>query len=212
VASGEPTEGRVLRQGLPEPYLKRTVEGDIGMRHNAAAIVEAAGKDAMAALAGTIPDDVDRLLTAIAADVERLPESEAERSFDAALALSAIRLAVTRHAGTVEIIHTVNGPVAAQHGKDLSPVETVIGTGGALVYGRDPSSILSGSLYSEEESGSLRPRDAALLVDRDYVLFAAGLLAEAEPDAAFDFARASLQPAGHESAREDRHELRITSG
>jgi uncharacterized protein (TIGR01319 family) len=212
VASGEPTEGRILQQGLPEPYLKRTVEGDLGMRHNAGAIVEAAGRDTMASLAGMTPGEVDTLLERIAVDVERLPDGDGERAFDAALALSAIRIAVTRHAGTVEIVHTVNGPVAAQRGKDLSPVETVIGTGGALVYGRNPSSILSGSVFSEDEPDSLRPRDPALLVDRNYVLYAAGLLAEAEPEAAFDFARGSLEPVSDKPGKEEENELRVTSG
>ena len=214
-ASGEPSEGRVLRQGLPEPYLKRTVEGDLGMRHNAAAIVEAAGRDTIAALAGLEVPQVDKMLDEICGDAERLPQDDGERAFDGALALSAIRSAVTRHAGTVEILHTVNGPVAAQRGKDLSEIATVIGTGGALVFGQSPSSLLEGSLYDEEEPGSLRPRDPALLIDSDYVLYAAGLLAQAEPDAAFDFASRSLAPAGRESAEEDRreegHELRVTS-
>jgi uncharacterized protein (TIGR01319 family) len=212
VASGEPTEGRVLQQGLPEPYLKRTVEGDLGMRHNAGAIIEAAGREGMATLAGTTPNEVDTLLERIAGDVERLPQSDAERAFDAALARSAIRIAVTRHAGTVEIVHTVNGPVAAQQGKDLSPVETVIGTGGALVFGHNPSSILSGCRYSEDEPGSLRPRDPALLVDKNYVLYAAGLLAQAAPEAAFDFARGSLEPVSDQPVRKEDNELRVTSG
>jgi uncharacterized protein (TIGR01319 family) len=212
VASGEPSEGRVLQQGLPEPYLKRTVEGDLGMRHNAGAIVEATGRDAMATLAGTTPSDVDTLLAQITAHVEHLPKGDEERAFDAALALSAIRIAVTRHAGTVEIVHTVNGPVAAQHGKDLCSVATVIGTGGPLVHGRNPSSILSGCLYSKDEPDSLRPRDPALLVDRNYVLYAAGLLAKAEPEAAFDIARGSLEPVSDKSAMEQESELRVTSG
>ncbi|GBE44019.1 MAG TPA: MutL protein [Rhizobiales bacterium] len=213
VASGEPTEGRILQHGLPEPFAKRTVEGDLGMRHNAGEIIEAAGgRDAVAALAGATPAEVDVLLERIAADVERLPEGEGERAFDAALAQCAIRIAVTRHAGTVEIVHTVSGPVAAQRGKDLSPVATVIGTGGALVYGRNASSILSGCRFSEDEPGSLRPRDPALLVDNNYLLYAAGLLAEVEPEAAFDFARASLEPVSEQSVKGGENELRVTSG
>ena len=43
VASGEPSRAGVIPQGLPEPRVKRTVEGDLGMRHNVAAIDEAAG-------------------------------------------------------------------------------------------------------------------------------------------------------------------------
>ena len=218
VASGDPTEGRVLQQGLPEPYLKRTVEGDLGMRHNASAIVEAAGRSVIASRAGVTRADVDTFLQQIADDVERLPTDDRERAVDAAMAFSAVRIAVSRHAGTVHIVQTVNGPVAAQRGKDLCPVETVIGTGGALVYGRNSSSILEASVYSDDEPGSLRPRAPRLLVDRHYVLYAAGLLAQAEPDAAFDFAVASLElaasepsSANSEPSSEGSHELRITS-
>ena len=39
------------RRGLPEPRVKRTVEGDLGMRHNAATIVEAAGLEPIAQIA-----------------------------------------------------------------------------------------------------------------------------------------------------------------
>jgi len=203
VASGAPTEGGVLQRGLPEPYLKRTVEGDLGMRHNAGAIVEAAGRDAMLALAGTADPDIETLLARIAGDVERLPADEEERAFDAALARSAIRIAVTRHAGTVEIVHTVNGPVASQQGKDLRLLATVIGTGGALVYGSDPFSILSGCLYNANEPDSLRPREPALMIDKEYALYAAGLLAEVDPEGAFDFALASLEPVGGSPAKEE---------
>src|SRR3546814_10187255 len=49
VCSGEPAQSDVIVQGLPEPYVKRTVEGDLGMRHNAAAIVETVGLKEIAA-------------------------------------------------------------------------------------------------------------------------------------------------------------------
>lgn len=196
VASGEPNESRILQQSLPEPYLKRTVEGDLGMRHNAAAIVEATGCEAIAAAAATSAAGVDRYLQLIADNVERLPENNEERLFDTALARSAIRIAVKRHAGTVKIVHTVNGPAAVQHGKDLSALATVIGTGGALVYGDDPASILAGCRFSSDEPDSLRPRDPSLQIDASYLLYATGLLAQIEPEAAFDFTLASLQPAG----------------
>ena len=36
-------------KGLPEPYVKRTVEGDIGMRYSIHGIVEAAGMERVVA-------------------------------------------------------------------------------------------------------------------------------------------------------------------
>ena len=43
VANGMPTDPRTMLKGLPEPYIKRTVEGDIGMRYSIRGIVDAAG-------------------------------------------------------------------------------------------------------------------------------------------------------------------------
>ena len=37
---GKPTMPNVITKGLPEPYLKRTVEGDIGMRYNLEGIIK----------------------------------------------------------------------------------------------------------------------------------------------------------------------------
>ena len=52
VANGMPTDPRTMLKGLPEPYIKRTVEGDIGMRYSIRGIVDAAGIKTIAELAG----------------------------------------------------------------------------------------------------------------------------------------------------------------
>jgi len=52
IGSGEPATPGVIRHGLPEPHAKRTVEGDLGMRHNEGAIVDAVGLNAIAVDAG----------------------------------------------------------------------------------------------------------------------------------------------------------------
>jgi hypothetical protein len=63
-------------------------------------------------------------------------------------------------------VHTVNGPVNVQRGKDLSTLEVVIGTGGAIVAARDPGAILAMALADPGEPLSLRPRAPRLLLDR----------------------------------------------
>ena len=50
-ADGRPRRDDVIFQGLPEPYVKRTVEGDIGMRYSIYGIVEAVGPERLAELA-----------------------------------------------------------------------------------------------------------------------------------------------------------------
>jgi uncharacterized protein (TIGR01319 family) len=201
VADGAPADG-VVPVGLPEPRVKRTVEGDLGMRHNAATIAEVAGLDALAADAGLAPARAAALLEAVARDVERLPQTAEEAALDRALARAAVRHAVARHCGTVETVHTVNGPVTVQHGKDLSRIGAVIGTGGAIVASPDPRGILAMALADPAEPLSLRPRAPRLLLDRHYLLYASGLLAAAEPHAALELALTHLEPLAEETPDE----------
>jgi uncharacterized protein (TIGR01319 family) len=192
LAAGEPSVPGTVRVGLPEPYAKRTVEGDLGMRHNAGAIVDALGLDAIAADAGLARAEAVALLERLARDMERLPAARAEEALDRALGRGAVRIAMRRHAGSAETVYTANGPVQVQRGKDLSGVALVIGTGGVIAASRDPAAVLAPALADPAEPASLRPRAARLCVDRGYALFAAGLLAQAEPAAAFRLACASL--------------------
>jgi len=187
VAAGEPAPG-VIPQGLPEPRVKRTVEGDLGMRHNAAAIAEAAGLQAIAADAGLAPARAAALLAQLGADVGRLPANAEETAFDQALARAAVRLAVRRHCGTIETLYTTTGPVTVQRGKDLSRIDAVIGTGGALVASPDPRAVLRMALADATEPLALKPRSPRLLLDREYLLYACGLLQSVEPQAALELA------------------------
>ncbi len=188
IAKGEPATPAVIRRGLPEPRVKRSVEGDLGMRHNAATIVEMAGMDAIATDSALAPERVTAMLGKLACDVERLPITADEVKLDEALVRAAVSIAVRRHCGSVETVYTVNGPATVQQGKDLSMLQTVIGTGGAVVHGRDPESVLRMALADPADPFSLRPRAPRLLLDREYLLYACGLLSEVEPEAALELA------------------------
>lgn len=192
IADGAPVSGSVIQYGLPEPYAKRTVEGDLGMRHNARTIVETVGEEAFGRESGFAVERVAAFLDAIAADPERLPVNEDERRFDTALAWNAVARAVKRHAGRIEIKQSVTGPVTVQYGKDLTGVGTVIGTGGVLVHGDAPDDILRAALFDEDDAQSLRPKKPRLLIDSAYALYAVGLLADAAPDAALRFAHNTI--------------------
>ncbi len=200
VASGEPTGEGVIAHGLPEPHLKRTVEGDLGMRLNVHAIAEAAGLETLAADAGLTPARAGEILDAVAGDVERLPGGDAggddEARFDRALAAAALKIAVTRHAGVLALVQTVTGPVSVQTGKDLGRIETLIGTGGVLAHGEGAAGILAAGLAEPTEPQSLKPKNPALLLDSDYVLYAVGLLSAIEPEAALTFGLAHMHAVG----------------
>lgn len=196
IGDGAPAEGGVVQYGLPEPFAKRTVEGDLGMRHNARSIVDGIEVDGFAATLSLTPEEVETRLSAIDADVEGLPSNDAERAFDTALAEAATKRAMERHAGRIEIKQAVTGPVAVQYGKDLSHVATVIGTGGVLVHGADPGRVLSAALADPNKPHSLRPKAPKLMIDGAYALYAVGLLADVAPEAALRLAHNTIAEIG----------------
>lgn len=199
VAGGEPAPG-VIPQGLPEPRVKRTVEGDLGMRHNAAAVVEAAGLSVVAADAGVPEDRIRNFLENLSA--EHLPATPEELAFDQALARAAVGIAVQRHCGALKTVYTPTGPVTVQHGKDLRRVEAVIGTGGVLAASPDARAILKRALADAREPLALKPVAPRLLLDREYLLYACGLLQSVEPQAALELALGHLIAVDQELADE----------
>ena len=80
-----------------------------------------------------------------------------------------------------------------QRGKDLSECGWLIGTGGAIVHAREPAAILRVACADPRRPRQLRPRAPRLALDADYLLYAAGLLAQVDPTAAFDCARRHLR-------------------
>jgi uncharacterized protein (TIGR01319 family) len=199
IASGEPAPG-VIPQGLPEPRIKRTVEGDLGMRHNAATLVEQAGISAIAADAGLHESEVRSILARLKPeDLPRIPQAEA---LDRALARAAVGIAVQRHCGTLRTVYTPTGPVTVQQGKDLRRVDALIGTGGVLAASRDARAILRRALARADDPLSLKPVAPRLLLDREYVLYACGLLQSVEPQAALELALKHLVALDQEFADE----------
>ncbi len=186
IADGLPSDAMTLLRGLPEPHAKRTVEGDIGMRYSAQGIVDAAGMESISALCGLSEAEITSCLARIQASPNALPTpGEPLAKLDFALAVSAIDRALVRHAGTVERIYTPNGMLAQQTGKDLTRVETVILTGGALAFGSAANAIAKTALETQGNPNSLRPAKAKAILDKQYILAAMGLLSERHPDDAF---------------------------
>lgn len=183
--------GTVLR-GLPEPYAKRTVEGDIGMRYSAHGIVEAAGIERVCEISGLSEEKALAYLALITTKTETLPTTEELVRFDFALAALAVETAVTRHAGYLEQVYTLNGLAFVQTGKDLSELEKVVATGGAIIHTEHTGNIVSHTFASERDPLSLKPVKADVYVDRQYILASMGLLADKYPLAALKIMKKEL--------------------
>ena len=194
IADGMPEHMNTVYKGLPEPFAKRTVEGDIGMRYSVQGIIDAAGIGRVAALSGLTEERATELVGEIIANKEKVPDGDSElEALDFALASLAIEEAVTRHAGTVYETYTMLGQTFVQEGKNLTKVKKIVVTGGSLIHTARTDEIASSALYSPSRPESLRPKEAEILVDRKYILAAMGLLSTYYPETALRIMKKELQ-------------------
>jgi len=193
IGMGNPTRPGVVRKGLPEPLAKRTVEGDLGIRYNAHSILRLCGQDRVLKNAHLPHQDLFGKVERLCQSVEILPHSEEDLDLDLALASCAAQAAMERHAGTLEILWGPQGQYYIQHGKDLTGVGNLIGTGGIFIHHPKADEILKKTLFSQEEPFSLRPRNPNLYTDSKYCLFAVGLLADRFPEQALRIAKKYLK-------------------
>ena len=198
IADGMPEGMNTVYKGLPEPYAKRTVEGDIGMRYSIRGVVEAAGIRKVCSLSGLSQDRVEALVSYLSNNTDTVPGEDADMlALDYALASLAIEEAVDRHAGIIQETYTMMGKTFVQEGKNLTGVKRIVVTGGSLIHTRKTEEIARHALYSLEKPESLRPKLADVLVDRTYILAAMGLLASHYPQVALRIMKKELEYHGH---------------
>ncbi len=198
IADGMPEGMNTVYKGLPEPYAKRTVEGDIGMRYSIRGIVEAAGIRKVCQLSGLSQNRVEELVDYLSVNTDTVPGEDRDMlALDYALASLAIEEAVDRHAGTIQETYTMMGKTYVQEGKNLTGVKRIVVTGGSLIHTQRTEQIARHALYSLEKPESLRPKLADVLVDRTYILAAMGLLSSHYPQVALRIMKKELEYHGH---------------
>ncbi len=190
----EPRRGaNVIRKGISEEKVKRTVEGDLGVRVSAPSLVDTAGVEVVRDM-GKIQLDPEVAAESLARHTSQLARTDEERSLDNALVRLAVRIAVERHVGMLELVNTPTGRFYFQTGKDFSALDSLVGSGGPIVYSSNPSTILQEAFYSESRPDVLKPKGPKKLIDHDYVLWSMGLLSTRFPDAALRILKKSLKP------------------
>jgi len=196
VARGEPASPAVIQRGLPEPYAKRTVEGDLGLRVSALSLLEAVGEERLREAIGLSGLDVRAEMERLAQNVDLLPATPEEEAIDLGMTRVAVRLGVERHVGTLREHHLPTGFCYLQEGKDLTALRTLIGTGGPLRYLAEPEKALQQVLFDPSNPFVLRPRAPGLYADSKYIMWAMGLLVEIEPLAALRILKNGLKEVG----------------
>ncbi len=185
----------VIRKGVQEGKVKRTVEGDLGVRVSAASLVEAVGPETLSKLVRANPArNTLGMANCLANNPSALPRTRQELQFDNALVRSAVRIAVERHVGCLEEMNTPAGRYLLQTGKNFLGLKTLIGSGGPIVYSRNPSLVLDEATDKGDKPTLLKPTRPKKFVDADYVLWSAGLLSSNYPDKALRLLKNSLKP------------------
>ncbi|MBI2227601.1 MAG: glutamate mutase L [Deltaproteobacteria bacterium] len=191
IGYGQSSGPQFVERGLPEPYAKRTVEGDLGIRFNAGTLLERVGLDRFASelRAGfphfnISPAELALYIEQISQETARVPLEDWHGAVDAQLARVAVDLAVERHVGKKERVVTREGEAWVYYGKDLSETRTIIGTGGVFIYNAHVSYILSSGAGVDRRYDVLRPKNPTLFIDASYLLYAVGLLSRSHPEVA----------------------------
>lgn len=185
IAEGRPTQAQVYTHGLPEPKVKRTVEGDLGMRVSAVAMLERFTPQYIADLANLSPEEVINRVQARAADPHYIPDSPDDQRLETILGYLAVKGATERHVGKIERVYSPQGVCYLQEGKDLTRLQTVVGTGGVLVHSPEAKRILAGVLPTPDRPELLKPQAPRFYLDQHYLFSTLGLLAKDYPDLSY---------------------------
>ncbi|MBO4384120.1 MAG: glutamate mutase L [Clostridia bacterium] len=175
-------------QTTPEPFAKRTVEGDLGLYVNAHNIIDMLGKDKLEKELGI---DMDRTI----AEYKPIPETPEQFKLTERLCLTAGVTSVERHAGALRYIYTPRGRQTIAEGKDLTKLKYLVATGGALTRlpGREK---LLRSIADSNGSGMMlfpKPSILNLVYDNDYIMASLGVLSKKYPEAALKLMKRSLR-------------------
>jgi len=155
----------------PEPFAKRTVEGDLGLFVNVHNVIEMMGKDTLRKEF----DDYDELM----ARISPYPQLERDEYFISKVATFCIQQGIRRHAGSKKHLYTPTGRRTIAEGKDLTAVKYIFGTGGFL----SRSKFAKGPLETVRNLSKLHPMELLpsenikFFRDKHYIFAAIGLMA-----------------------------------
>ncbi len=125
---------KVIRKGIKEPVIKRSVEGDLGMRVSALSAIES-DRDSLneeISRKGYQWEHFETYINKISRKTEYIPSEMDERAFDTILAGFCTATATVRHGGNRREVYTTSGSTTVETGRNLKNIKNIIGTGGYL--------------------------------------------------------------------------------
>jgi len=184
----------------PEARAKRTVEGDIGLYVSLEHVIDLYGEEKL------IEEGFD--LDQIREHYMGIPQNNKEVRFVEKLTEIATRTAIDRHVGSFRYVYGPSGRQTLAEGKDLSTVKYIIGTGGALTHMKNATEVLKGIKRDRLSMQLLPKKEPIVLIDKQYIMSAIGVLSMKHEQAAAMLLAQSLNfDLLMEAANEDPDEL-----
>lgn len=171
----------------PEPFAKRTVEGDLGVYINKDNIIAMIGKDNLAKQLNVTIDELNQLLI----EYQAIPLNN-QIPLVERLSYEALLKAIERHAGKITNIYGTSGKVRIAEGKDLTNLQYIIATGGALTRLPNRKQIIQ-EMLNKKDDLLLKPKSKTIiLIDNHYIMAALGVLSKKYPQSALKLLKQSL--------------------
>ncbi len=171
-----------------EPLSKRTVEGDLGVFINRDNVIDLITKEQLLKRLEITNEELERLLK----DYSYIPKTQLEERLVFELTKTCTTLALNRHVGDLKRVYTTSGLKVIPEGKDLSQVEIVILTGGALINLQNTEGLITN--YIKMNPTKLLPRKRVKIYkDYDYIMASIGVLSLKYPDVAIKLLKKSLR-------------------
>lgn len=158
----------------PEPFAKRTVEGDLGVFVNMRNIVDMVGKENLIKELNISDEELEDLIN----NHKPIPTSEMEKRFVERLTLHAVITAIKRHGGKLKHIYGPSGKKTVAEGKDLTQVKYIVGTGGALTRLPGRIDILKEIPKSNKGNDLLPNDDVKIIIDNSYIMASLGVMSK----------------------------------
>ena len=187
VTAGSPEIARISI--APEPFSKRTVEGDLGVFLNAENLADIIGWDELNKELGFDGYSVLK-------EYDGVPANEKEVVLISLLAEIAGTTSIKRHVGKSKHLYGPAGRISIAEGKDLTCVRHIIGTGGVLTRLKDGWKILEKSMAVNNITGELllpKTSDLSYHIDKSYTMAALGVLSKINKEAALTLLRQMIK-------------------
>ncbi len=162
----------------PEPDAKRSVEGDLGVYINRMNVLECSDPKRLSRVTGIAERDLHAAVEALGP----IPADDTERTLVGELSLTALKLALHRHAGKYGDSFASGGKRTVAVGRDLTAVKHVVGTGGTLTRLGTGRAQLEELFTTGSANDLLPPAVPKILIDRHYIMASVGVLGTEYPE------------------------------